>query len=90
MSNAHPWRVIVTPRAERELKRLPPSEQVPIRRAVDALATDPRRGDVRKLQGRESEWRLRVGEWRVRFQRDPQSRILVLLRVLHRSQAYRE
>jgi mRNA interferase RelE/StbE len=58
--------------------------------ALDALVTsDPPTGDVRKLAGTD-EWRLRVGEWRVRFERDPAQRVLYVLRVLPRGRAYRE
>ena len=34
-------------------------------------------------------YKLRVGDWRVRFELDRRNRIIVVLRVLHRSQAYR-
>jgi mRNA interferase RelE/StbE len=36
------------------------------------------------------EWRLRVGDWRVRFDRDDEARVIVVLRVLPRGRAYRE
>ena len=44
-------------------------------------------GDVRKLQGTKSEYRLRVGDWRVRFADAPG--VIRILRVLHRKDAYR-
>jgi mRNA-degrading endonuclease RelE of RelBE toxin-antitoxin system len=46
-------------------------------------------GDVVHLVGLEPlEYRLRVGDWRVRFSRDTEHRLQVL-RVLHRGKAYR-
>ncbi|MBM3941457.1 MAG: hypothetical protein FJ316_00750 [SAR202 cluster bacterium] len=48
-----------------------------------------RRGDVAKLHSSGEEWRLRVGEFRIRFRRDPTERSVIVLRVLPRSQAYR-
>ena len=36
------------------------------------------------------QWRLRVGDWRVRFSRDPGSRTILVLRVLPRGRAYRD
>jgi mRNA interferase RelE/StbE len=47
-------------------------------------------GDIRKLQGSDNEWRLRVGEWRVRFAPDNDRREIVILRVLPRGRAYRD
>ena len=84
------WRVIITPRAERELKGLQSRDQARIREALDGLTDFPRQGDLRKLRGREEEWRLRVGDYRVRFTPDSRNRVISILRVLPRSQAYRE
>ena len=84
------WRVIITPRAERELKGLQSPDQARIREALDGLTDFPRQGDLRKLRGREEEWRLRVGDYRVRFTPDSRNRVISILRVLPRSQAYRE
>jgi mRNA interferase RelE/StbE len=45
-------------------------------------------GDVKKLQGEEAEYRLRVGDYRVRFNEDPPG-TLHIHAVLHRREAYR-
>lgn len=89
MIDGSPWRVVITERAERELKRLARKDQGRIRSAIDALAAGPG-GDLRKLKGREDEWRLRVGVWRVRFRIDFKARVAVILRVLPRGSAYRD
>ena len=89
MIDRSPWRVVITERAERELKHLARKEQSRIRSAIDALAAGPG-GDLRKLQGREDEWRLRVGAWRVRFRMDFKARVVVILRVLPRGSAYHD
>ena len=83
------WRIVVTSRAERDLKGLSTRDQARIRSGIDSLTDFPTRGDLSKLQGRENEWRLRVGGWRVRFELDRADRIIVVLRVLPRGRAYR-
>ncbi|MGH2858327.1 MAG: type II toxin-antitoxin system RelE family toxin [Solirubrobacteraceae bacterium] len=45
--------------------------------AIERLAADDPRADTRKLTGSD-ELRLRVGDWRVRFRRDPGQRQLVI------------
>lgn len=45
-------------------------------------------GDVRPLRGLD-EWRLRVGDWRIRFIRDTELRVIRIIRVLPRGSAYR-
>jgi mRNA interferase RelE/StbE len=77
------------PHAQRDLKRLDPPVR---RRVVDAVKHFARtgEGDVLRLVDVEPpEYRLRVGDWRVRFTRDDEHRLLHVLRVLPRGKAYR-
>jgi mRNA-degrading endonuclease RelE of RelBE toxin-antitoxin system len=71
------------------LKRLDPPVQRRVIAALDALvATDLRSGNIRKLSVQE--WRLRVGDWRVRFDRDHDAHVVVVLHILPRGRAYRD
>lgn len=56
--------------------------------AVNRLAED-NLGDVRKLAGTASEYRLRVGDWRVLFTFEENGQTLLVSRVLNRRDAYR-
>lgn len=44
-------------------------------------------GDIKRLRG-SAQYRLRVGDWRVRFERDDRQLIIVIVRVLPRGRAY--
>jgi mRNA interferase RelE/StbE len=88
LSNGAGW--LFTARARRDLKRLDPPVQRRIVDALDRLTGEPPAGDVVKLAGSDDEWRLRVGDWRVRFQRDPETGVVYVLRVLPRGRAYRD
>jgi mRNA interferase RelE/StbE len=46
-------------------------------------------GDVKKQQGQEDRWRLRVGDWRVIFPRDDSGQEIIVLAVASRGAAYR-
>ncbi|MGA2928349.1 MAG: type II toxin-antitoxin system RelE/ParE family toxin [Solirubrobacteraceae bacterium] len=87
MSDSSGW--VFTPRAKRDLRRLDQPVQRRVIDALDRLVGDPPAGDVVKLTGPDDEWRLRVGDSRVRFQRDADGLIYVL-RVLPRGRAYRD
>lgn len=71
------------------MRRLDRPVQRRIIEALDRLVDDPPVGDVVRLTGSDDEWRLRVGDWRVRFTRDA-DRLILVTRVLPRGRAYRD
>lgn len=75
--------------AERDLRRLP--EQVFHRTIphIRALAENPRPPGCRKLSGSKSDWRIRVGDYRVVYEIDETERAVRVFRVRHRREAYR-
>ena len=82
------WTVVLTASAQRDLRRLDRPVATHVLDAVTRLA-ETGQGDVTRLQGVSDEWRLRVGDWRVRFCYDYPARTLEVLRILPRGQAYR-
>jgi mRNA interferase RelE/StbE len=83
------WRVELAARALRDLGRLDRPVRERVLDALDRLTGEPPQGDLVRLSGRD-EWRLRVGDWRVRCELDPASRVVFVLRVLPRGRAYRD
>lgn len=84
------WDVVWTRPAVTDLRRLgrPTAERV--RHAVRRLVEEDY-GDVTRLQGVvPPEWRLRVGDWRVRFAYDFDTQTIHVLRVRHRRDAYHD
>lgn len=80
-------RVLWTPPAERDLRHLASKAQQRIVDALDRFAKTGA-GNVRRLAATTpAEYRLRVGRWRVRFNRDGDT--VSILRVLARDKAYR-
>ncbi len=57
-----PWTIQISRPAQKALRRLP-SERDRLLRGISALPA----GDVVRLQGTTDEFRLRIGDWRVRF-----------------------
>lgn len=87
MSDPH-WRIEFAPSARKDLRRLDKPVQQRIADALDRLAADARlAGDVRRLAG-STEYRLRVGDWRVRFELDGDRLLITVVRVLPRGRAY--
>ncbi len=72
------------------LRKMPRPHMRRIRRELDKLAENPERRDIdiAKLRGRPG-YRLRVGDFRIIFERDNEARIIDVLRIASRGQVYR-
>jgi mRNA interferase RelE/StbE len=82
------WRVVVDDRARKDLRRIDPPTRKRSLNAITRLVQDAElTGDVKRLRG-SNEYRLRVGDWRVRFERQDQQFVIVIVRVLPRGRAY--
>lgn len=80
-------KIVITPQAKTDVRRIDRETAMRILAALDRFARTSE-GDIKKLQGDSGELRLRVGDYRVRFNEEPPGTILVHA-VLHRSEAYR-
>jgi len=81
------YKVELKPRAVKDLKHLQKIEIQRIIKAFGQLENDMI-GDVKRLTNFTSEYRLRVGKYRVLFELVDGSRIVVY-RIVHRREAYR-
>ncbi|HEX5101466.1 MAG TPA: type II toxin-antitoxin system RelE/ParE family toxin [Polyangiaceae bacterium] len=77
------------PRAAKERDKLDQVARARVLAALDRFA-ETGHGDVKALAGHVGEYRLRAGDWRVRFALDAARAELVVLHVLHRREAYRD
>lgn len=74
----------------KELKRFDRKVIPRIVSAVGSLANDPRPSGVRKLRGSERSYRIRVGEYRVVYEIIDDRLIILIIRVRHRKNVYRD
>lgn len=85
-----PWAVQLAPSAVRSLDRLPPRVAGAVVEFVTAvLPTNPERMSKPlryELEGLRS---ARRGDYRVLFELDPATRVLLVVRIAHRADAYR-
>ena len=68
------YRVLVLPRAAKELKRVPTEYFERVRDAIRNLASNPRPIGSLKLTGRAG-WRIRIGVYRVVYEIDASSNL---------------
>ena len=76
--------------AIRELKRRSREDARRVGRAIDRFMRTGQ-GDVKKLSGSRGQYRLRAGDWRVRFTIDSEASAMVISQVSRRNEAtYRD
>lgn len=87
MKYAFRWRE----RAVRQLRAIPQPAALTILRALAPLGDDPRRADadVKKLQGYDDRYRLRVGDYRVIYEVIDNQLVILVVGVGHRREIYR-
>ena len=83
-----PYQLKITRSALKELKGLPEGIRQRIRQAIHALADEPRPRGCKKLKG-QTDYRIRVGDYRVLYEIDDDAQIVVVWRVGHRRDVYR-
>ena len=75
--------------AKRELRKLPRQEIRRIEERISLLAENPRPIGVTKLLGRNNRFRIRVGNYRVLYEIDEESKQVIIFVIAHRKDAYR-
>lgn len=75
--------------AERDLRKLPASIFKAIVDRLQLFKKTARPPGAKKLSGRQNDWRIRVGDYRVIYEIDDLSQQVRILRVRHRREVYR-
>lgn len=82
------YSVIISSRAERELKRLDRPIKNRIVTTILALGNDPRPPGCLKVKSEHSLWRIRMGDWRIGYEIDDSAQEVTVIRIAHRSEFY--
>ncbi len=85
-----PYRIEFASAATREFSKLAKSLQQRIASKIDAPASHPRPRGVEKLEGQERRYRLRVGDYRVIYEIQDEVLIVLIVRIGHRREVYRQ
>ena len=75
--------------ARRELEGLPAKVAERVLAKIESLARQPRPSGCKKLRGPSNLWRVRVGEHRIVYEIDDRNRMVDIVIVRHRGEAYR-
>ena len=82
------WVCSLSHKAEKQLQHLIAGLQKRIAKAIDELEEDPFQGDVKSLKGKhlKGRYRKRVGQYRIIFTINQESRIVPISAIISRSE----
>ncbi|MEG4021394.1 type II toxin-antitoxin system RelE/ParE family toxin [Microcoleus sp. S13C4] len=83
------YTIIIPKAVQKQLDALPDDVYERIAVKVQQLAENPRPDGVVKLKGSENEYRIRIGDYRVRYEIEDQELRILLLQCKHRKEVYR-
>jgi len=90
MDNSLPYDVQFTETALKNLQRCPRKDQNMILNNIEKLAQNPHnKSNVKKLVNFDVAYRMRVGNYRILFEREDSLYIIDIIDILHRKQAYK-
>ncbi len=75
--------------SEHDLKKITKQYIPKIINAIESLADNPFPVQSKKLKDSESSYRLRIGDYRVIYQINSQSKVITIYHIRHRKDAYK-
>jgi len=81
-------KVVLERKAAKYLERLNEPVKSSIIEALKDLANDPPKGDIKKLQGQETAYRMRKGGYRILFK--DKATCIAVYKIAPRGQSYKE
>lgn len=82
------YKVLIRRSAAKELEGVPLKDRRRVVARIEALGDDPRPPGVQKLSG-EEKYRLRQGDYRILYEIEDADRVVTIVRIRHRRDAYR-
>lgn len=83
------YRIELTPRAARDFKSLDGPIRERIARRIDSLAENPYPQGIKKIEGEDALYRLRVGDYRILYQVKRKILLVLIVGIGHRRDIYR-
>lgn len=81
--------IVISKSVQKQIDNLPNDFKDRIVEKIQYLADEPRPDGVVKLKSSDNEYRIRVGDYRVRYEIDDTNQIIRLLQCKHRKDIYR-
>ncbi len=84
------YQIVIVRAIQKQINKLPADVQSRVDEKIQRLKTNPRSEGVKKLKGYDSEYRIRVGSYRIRYDIDDEQAVVRILQCRHRKDVYRD
>jgi mRNA interferase RelE/StbE len=79
----------VSSRAQKQLSKIPSNYAAAIHTSLNKLIEEDVVMDIKKMQGEESTYRLRIGNYRVIFEHHKKTILILVIEIGHRKDIYK-
>lgn len=83
------YEIIISKPVQKQIDKLPTDAQPRLYQKIQSLSAIPRPDGVLKMKGYDNEYRVRVGNYRIRYEVDDSKAILKILHCGHRKDVYK-
>lgn len=85
-----PYSVIVSKSVQKQIVKLPDSIRLKVQEKILALKLEPRPPGALELKGYDYQYRLRVGDYRIRYEISDEELKVQILQCKHRREVYKD
>lgn len=84
------YTIIISKTVEKQINDLPNHVKKRVIEKIKIIVQEPRSANTIKLKGFDQEYRIRIGDYRLRYEIDDVNKIIKLLQCKHRREIYRD
>jgi len=84
------YAIVISKSVQKQIDNLPNDVVERVIEKIQNLALEPRPDGIVKLKGVDNEYRIRIGDYRVRYEIDDESQRVQILQCKHRKDVYRK
>ncbi|MBE8986587.1 type II toxin-antitoxin system RelE family toxin [Nostoc sp. LEGE 12450] len=84
------YAIAISKSVQKQIDNLPNDVIERVIEKIQNLALQPRPDGIVKLKGSDNEYRIRIGDYRVRYEIDDESQLIQILQCKHRKDVYRK
>ncbi|MBG1262684.1 type II toxin-antitoxin system RelE family toxin [Nostoc commune] len=84
------YAIVISKSVQKQIDNLPNDVIERVIEKIQNLASEPRPDGIVKLKGSDNEYRIRIGDYRVRYEINDESQLVQILQCKHRKDVYRK